>query len=62
MVFVFAGSDDPDSDFNATPALFTTPAAKSIADRNGWENPRRMAEMAAKAAVAATPEVAYCAV
>jgi peptide/nickel transport system substrate-binding protein len=53
MVFILWGPDYPDPDGNMTP--FTNYAAKSIAWRNGWDNPE-IAEMVAQAAIAATPE------
>ncbi len=53
MVFILWGPDFPDPDGNVTP--FTNYAAKSIAWRNGWDNPE-IAALAAEAAVAATTE------
>ena len=53
MVFILWGPDYPDPDGNMTP--FTNYAAKSIAWRNGWDNPE-IAEMAANAALATTAE------
>jgi peptide/nickel transport system substrate-binding protein len=53
MVFILWGPDYPDPDGNMTP--FTNYAAKSIAWRNGWDNPE-IAEMVAQAAIGATAE------
>lgn len=53
MVFILWGPDYPDPDGNITP--FTNYAAKSIAWRNGWDNPE-IAEMVAQAAIGATAE------
>lgn len=53
MVFIAWGPDYPDPDGNMTP--FANYAAKSIAWRNGWDNPE-IAEMVAQAAIAATAE------
>jgi len=53
MVFILWGPDYPDPDGNMTP--FTNYAAKSIAWRNGWDNPE-IAAMAAAAAIAPTVE------
>ncbi|MCE7984593.1 MAG: ABC transporter substrate-binding protein [Caldilinea sp. CFX5] len=53
MVFILWGPDYPDPDGNMTP--FTNYAAKSIAWRNGWDNPE-IAEMVAQAAIAPTAE------
>ena len=53
MVFILWGPDYPDPDGNMTP--FTNYAAKSIAWRNGWDNPEN-AEMVAQAAIGATAE------
>ncbi|MCB0107065.1 MAG: hypothetical protein KDE53_14190, partial [Caldilineaceae bacterium] len=47
------GPDFPDPDGNMTP--FTNYAARSIAWRNGWDDPE-LADMAAQAAIAETPE------
>ena len=53
MVFILWGPDYPDPDGNMTP--FANYAAKSLAWRNGWDNPE-IAAMVAQAAIAATPE------
>lgn len=53
MVFILWGPDYPDPDGNMTP--FTNYAARSIAWRNGWDNPE-IAELAAQAAIASTAE------
>lgn len=53
MVFILWGPDYPDPDGNMNP--FTNYASKSIAWRNGWDNPE-LAEMAAQAAIAPTAE------
>ncbi len=53
MVFILWGPDFPDPDGNMTP--FTNYAARSIAWRNGWDDPE-LADMAAQAAIAETPE------
>lgn len=53
MVFILWGPDFPDPDGNMTP--FTNYAAKSIAWRNGWDNPE-IAALAAEAAIAPSAE------
>ncbi len=53
MVFILWGPDFPDPDGNMTP--FTDYAARSIAWRNGWDNPE-LAQMAKEATLLATPE------
>ncbi|MEZ4863170.1 MAG: ABC transporter substrate-binding protein [Caldilineaceae bacterium] len=53
MVFILWGPDYPDPDGNMTP--FTNYDAKSIAWRNGWNNPE-IADMAKAAAIAPTAE------
>lgn len=53
MVFILWGPDYPDPDGNMTP--FTNYAAKSIAWRNGWDNPE-IADMVAQAAIAPTAD------
>jgi peptide/nickel transport system substrate-binding protein len=53
MVFILWGPDFPDPDGNATP--FTNYEAKSIAWRNGWDNPE-IAAIAKAAAIAPTAE------
>lgn len=53
LVFILWGPDFPDPDGNVTP--FTSYAAKSIAWRNGWDNPE-IAALAAPAATASTAE------
>ncbi len=55
MVLVLWGPDYPDPDGNMTP--FTNYAARSIAYRNGWDNPE-IAAMVAAAAVAPTTKSA----
>lgn len=53
MVFILWGPDYPDPDGNMTP--FTNYAARSIAWRNGWDNPEAAA-LAAQAATAPTDD------
>lgn len=53
IVMIYWGPDFPDPDGNATP--FTNYAAKSIAWRNGWDNPE-IAALAQRAALATTDE------
>ena len=53
MVFILWGPDFPDPDGNMTP--FTNYAAKSIAWRNGWDNPE-IAALTAAAAIAPSAE------
>ena len=53
MVFILGGPDFPDPDGNMTP--FTNYAAKSIAWRNGWDNPE-IAALTAAAAIAPSAE------
>ena len=53
MVFILWGPDFPDPDGNMTP--FTNYAAKSIALRNGWDNPE-IAALTAAAAIAPSAE------
>jgi len=53
MVFILWGPDFPDPDGNITP--FTNYEARSIAWRNGWDNPE-FAQMAKDATLLETPE------
>jgi peptide/nickel transport system substrate-binding protein len=53
MVFILWGPDFADPDGNVSP--FTNYALKSIAWRNGWDNPE-IAELGKQAAAAATDE------
>ncbi|MEZ4681864.1 MAG: ABC transporter substrate-binding protein [Caldilineaceae bacterium] len=53
MVFILWGPDFPDPDGNMTP--FTDYGARSIAWRNGWDNPE-LAQMAKDATLLSTPE------